>query len=256
MGQEPLILTYKSDGIGEVVLNRPGQRNALNSEMCVALLEAVRDMENDVEVHLVVVRANGPVFCAGADLKERKQMDVDAARERRLKAFAVYDAIETLSKPCIAIVDGPAIGSGGELAASCDFIIASERASFKYPEAIWGLVGATQRLPRIVGKRLAKELMFTGREMSAKEAQAAGLVNSVVAVDRLDATARALAAQIAAAPAHAIRLAKRCIDEGMETDRHGALDIELAAIEEMLAQSDWKQGIASFGAKRNGRRDG
>jgi enoyl-CoA hydratase len=252
MGQEPIILTNKSNGIGEIVLNRPAQRNALNTAMCVALLAAVNDMELDAELRVVMVRASGPVFCAGADLKERQEMDADAVRARRLKAFAVYDAIESLSKPCIAIVDGPVIGSGGEIAASCDFIIASERASFRYPEAVWGSVGATQRLPRIIGKPFTKELMFSGREMPAQEARAVGLVNRVVAVDELDATARALAAQIAAAPADALRLAKRCIDRGMETDRRGALGIELAAIEEMLTQTDWKQGIAAFGKRSKG----
>lgn len=252
MSNESTVLVLKTDGIGEIILNRPEQRNALNNAMCEELLQAVRSMERDDDIRVVIIRANGPVFCAGADLKERKGMDVDAVRARRLKAFAAYDAIENLSKPCLAMVHGAAVGSGGEIASACDFIIASEEASFRTPEAVWGTVGATQRLPRIIGKQLAKELMFTGRALSAQEAKQAGLVLHVFPVAELEGEVRKMAAQIAAAPAKAMRLAKRCIDQGMETDRRGALAIELLAIEELLAEADWKAGIASFGNSGSG----
>ena len=114
-------------------------------------------------VRLVFVRGNGPVFCGGADLNERKGKSEEWIRERRMSAFAAYGALESLPMPCVALVHGAAIGSGVEIAAACDFIVATPSATFRTPEAQRGTVGATQRLPRILGKRLAKDLMFTGR---------------------------------------------------------------------------------------------
>lgn len=174
-------------------------------------------------------------------------MSEDEVRARRLKAFAAYDALERLPMPVIAIVHGAAVGSGCEIAAACDFIVATPNASFRTPEALWGTVGATQRLPRILGKRLAKDLMFTGRTLSAAEAQTAGLVSYIVPPNELDATVAALAKAIVDAPQGALRLAKHCIDQGMEVDPRGALAVELLAIEKNLARNTWRAGIAGFG---------
>src|SRR5262249_23452493 len=153
----------------------------------------------DADVRVVFVRGAGPVFCAGADLKERKEMSVDDVRNRRLRGYAAYHALETLPMPAIAVVHGAALGSGAEIAASCDFILATPQATFAPPEAMWGTVGATQRLPRVLGKRLAKDLMFTGRKLTAEEARAAGLVTRIVAADQLEAALAELAQTIAKA---------------------------------------------------------
>jgi len=235
-----------ADGIATITLNRPDQRNALNLAMCDALLDAVRRAGADHGVRVVVMRAAGPAFSAGADLKERQGMTEDQVRTRRLRAFAAYDAIETLAKPAIAVVHGPCYGSGCEIATACDFAIAGTRATFCYPEASRGSVGATQRLPRIVGTRMAKDLMFTGRVVHADEALRLGLVTRVVPDADLERTVREVAAQIAAAPPLALRLAKRCIDKVPETDRAGALANELMAIEEALAADEWRAGAAAF----------
>jgi enoyl-CoA hydratase len=176
------------------------------------------------------------VFCAGADLKERQGMDEAQVRHRRMRAFAAYGALEVLPMPAIAVVEGAAVGSGCEIAAACDFVVATPAASFRIPEAIRGTVGATQRLPRILGKRLAKDLMFTGRTLSAEEAERHGLVARIVARDELEAALADIAKIILAAPAHAMRLAKRSIDRGVERDPKGALEEEIAAIEEQLAR--------------------
>lgn len=109
-------------------------------------------------------------------------------RERRMKGFTAYAALEALPMPAIAVVQGPAVGSGCEIAGACDFIVATPEASFRTPEAIRGTVGATQRLPRILGKRLAKDMMFTGRTLSAEEASEAGLVSRLVSVSDLEST--------------------------------------------------------------------
>ena len=233
------------DGLAHITLNRPDARNALNSVMCEALVAATRRARED-GARCVLVQAMGSVFCAGADLKERQGMGDDAVRARRLKAFAAYDALEHLPMPAIAVVEGPAVGSGVEIAAACDFIIATPSATFRTPEALWGTVGATQRLPRIIGKRLAKDLMFTGRALGAEEAREAGLVARVVAPEALAACLAEITATILKAPPAAMALAKRCVDEGLERDPRGALATEILAIEESLAAAEWRQKMADF----------
>ena len=160
-------------------------------------------------------------------------------RERRLAGFDAYAALESLPMPTIAVVEGPAIGSGCELAGACDFIVATPAASFRTPEAVRGTVGATQRLPRILGKRLAKDLMFTGRDLGAEEAREAGLVSRLVPASDLERTLEEIRKTIVNAPQESLKLAKRCIDRGIELDPKGALDTEIAAIEEQLAGGSW-----------------
>ena len=224
-------------GVATVTLNRPESRNALNLEMCDRLISISREIKSDEGVKLVLVGANGPVFCAGADLKERQGMNEAQVRERRMKGFAAYAALEALPMPAIAVVQGPVVGSGCEIAAACDFIVATPDASFRTPEALRGTVGATQRLPRILGKRLAKDLMFTGRDLGAEEARQAGFVSRIVA--DLDMAMNDLKATILKAPPLALQLAKRAIDQGIERDPKGAREIEIAAIEEQLASGRW-----------------
>ncbi|HEX6412770.1 MAG TPA: enoyl-CoA hydratase/isomerase family protein [Burkholderiales bacterium] len=221
-----------ANGVATIALNRPEVRNALNLEMCDALIETTKSLD----ARLVFVRGNGPVFCGGADLNERKGKSEQWVRERRMRAFAAYAALEALPMPCIALVHGAAIGSGVEIAAACDFIVATADATFRTPEAQRGTVGATQRLPRILGKRLAKDLMFTGRALTAQEARDAGLV---ARIGDLDEERRAIAESILKAPALALKLAKRTIDRGIELDPKGALEVELEAIEEQLAAGQW-----------------
>ena len=160
-------------------------------------------------------------------------------RERRLKGFAAYAALEALPMPAIAVVQSAALGSGVEIAAACDFIVALPDASFGTPEALRGTVGATQRLPRVLGKRLAKDLMFTGRRLSAEEAKAAGFVARVFPHENFESSLQEIITTILAAPPAAMRLAKRCIDRGVELDPQGALALELEAIDEQLASGQW-----------------
>lgn len=231
------VLVERRGGVATITLNRPESRNALNLAMCEALLAAAQGM--DAAVRLVFVRAKGPAFCAGADLKERQGMGAAQVRERRMTAFAAYAALEALPMPAIAVVEGPAVGSGCEIAAACDFIVATPQASFRIPEALRGTVGATQRLPRILGKRLAKDLMFTGRSLDAEEAERHGLVARLVPADELEGVLAALSTTILDAPAQSLRLAKRAIDRGVELDPAGALAAEIAAIEEQIAAGAW-----------------
>ena len=224
-----------AEGVATIALDRPQARNAVNLEMCEALIHATAQVGNDIRV--VFVRGNGPAFCGGADLKERAGKSEAWVRERRLKAFMAYEALEALPMPCIALVHGAAVGSGVEIAAACDFIVATPDATFRTPEAQRGTVGATQRLPRVLGKRLAKDLMFTGRALGAEEALRAGLVSRLS--DNLDLAAAEIAKQITQAPPLALALAKRCIDRGVELDPAGARRTEIEAIDEQLSSGSW-----------------
>jgi len=221
--------------VATLALDRPEARNALNLEMCEALLQVTNEIA-EKKVKLVFIRGNGPAFCGGADLNERKGKSEEWIRARRLKAFAAYGALEALPMPCVALVHGAAIGSGVEIAAACDFIVATPDATFRTPEAQRGTVGATQRLPRILGKRLAKDLMFTGRALTAGEALQAGFVSRV---GDLETAKREIAEAILKAPPLALKLAKRAIDRGIELDPAGALQAEIEAIEEQLAAGQW-----------------
>ncbi len=235
------------DNVATLTLNRPESRNALSLVMCQELIHACRALSQQTDVHVVLIDALGTSFCAGADLKERQTMTTADLVARRVEGFTAYAAIEALPMPVIAVVQGPAFGSGGEVMAACDFVLASTQACVKYPEVGWGTIGATQRLPRIVGRRMAKELLFTGRVVDAQEALALGLVNHVYAPEELQVKARAMAEAIAKCNPLTTRLTKRSIDQGLDTTREGALGVELLAIQENLKGSDWKTAIAKFG---------
>ena len=226
-------------GVATITLDRPEARNALNGAMCEDLRRAAMTAAADEKVKIVLVRGAGPVFCAGADLKERPGKTEDDIRARRIKGFAAYHALESLPMPAIAIVHGAALGSGVEIAAACDFIVATPDAVFGTPEVLRGTVGATQRLPRVLGKRLAKDLMFTGRRLTAEEARAAGFVSRVVQPADLENTLKEIQEVIVKASPDVLRYAKQCIDRGVELDPRGALGLELMAIEDQLASGTW-----------------
>jgi enoyl-CoA hydratase len=233
------ILYSVEGGVATVMLDRPEARNALNGAMCDELRAACERAAADSAVRLVLVRGNGPVFCAGADVKERQGMSKEQVRERRMKAFTAYAALEALPMPSIAVVQGAALGSGAEIAAACDLVVALPDAVFGTPEALRGSVGATQRLPRVLGKRLAKDLMFTGRRLTADEAMQHGLVARVFPHESFESSLQKIVSAILSAPPAAMRLAKRCIDQGVELDPVGALALEIAAIDEQLASGQW-----------------
>jgi enoyl-CoA hydratase len=249
MGYETVILNV-TDGIATLRLNRPDQRNALNLQMCDDLKAAAETVAASTTIRVLLVAANGPAFCGGADLKERENKDAEWVRERRRRSYAAYAALSALEVPMVAVLEGPCAGSGCEIAAICDFIWASDKASFRYPEAQWGTVGATQRLPRIIGKAMAKELMFTGRAVLADEARAIGLINRLMPADKLWENVNALAVQIAKAPPLAMKLAKRCIDQGMETTLEHGIALEKEAVEQSLANKEWSAGVQAFANRK------
>lgn len=244
---EASTVKLRLDGsIARVTLARPAARNALNLAMCGELREAFARIAKEDGIRVVLIDAEGPVFCAGADLKERTGKDEQWVRERRQAAYAAYDAILRCTRPVVAVLQGPVVGSGGEIAMSCDFAIASEAVNFRFPEPQWGTVGATQRLQRVIGRQRAKELLFTGRVMPVAEAYSLGLVARVATAEELPRLADEIAQAIAAAPPHAMILTKQAVDRGGETSLTEGLKIEFEAVERCLAETDWKSGIDRF----------
>lgn len=244
-------IDIRHDGaVAHVTLDRPAARNALNLRMCVALKAAFEELDGAPDIRVVLLAANGPVFCAGADLKERQGRDEAWVRQRRIASFAAYETIERCAKPVVAVLDGPVVGSGGEIAMACDFAIASRKVTFRFPEPQWGTVGATQRLQRVIGKRRAKELLFTGRAMPVEEAYGLGLVARVV--DDIGAAAQEVAEAIAKAPSLAMQLTKQAVDLGEEVALATGIRTEMAAIERLLADGQWRKGIEDFGQKVGG----
>ncbi|MGV3654090.1 MAG: enoyl-CoA hydratase/isomerase family protein [Noviherbaspirillum sp.] len=243
-------VTVAQDGaIATLTLNRPEARNAINAQMCRDLLTATAQLGNDDSVRVVLVRGAGKVFCAGMDIKEQQSLSTSDMLGRRALGFTAYGALERLPKAVICVAHGSAYGGGCEIVAACDFTLASAEAKFCYPEVAWGAVGATQRLPRFAGTRMAKELLFTSRVFDAAEAKEIGLVNHVYQPDALDAAVMEMALKIAAAQPRTVQLTKRCLDQGVETTREGAMAIELLAIEENMRLTDWKDAIGDFGRK-------
>ncbi|MFJ8750406.1 enoyl-CoA hydratase/isomerase family protein [Streptomyces sp. NPDC102441] len=247
--EAPRVIHTVTDGIAHVALARPHARNAVDLPMCRELRSVFEEIDADDGIRVVLLSAQGPAFCAGADLKERAGRDASWVRRRRLASFAAYEAIEQCRHPVVALVHGAVVGSGGEITLAADFAVAAESTTFRFPEPHWGTVGATQRLQRVIGKRRAKELLFTGRSMHSAEALDLGIVSRLVPDDQLAGTGAEIAGTIAKAPALAIALTKRAVDLGGETDLDRGIRIEMAAIEQCLSDGGWRDGVDRFAGR-------
>jgi enoyl-CoA hydratase/carnithine racemase len=221
------IIYKKEGGIATITLNRPEALNALSKKMVEELILTLVDIDYDDSVNVVVLKGAGRAFCAGMDLKDYPLGE--NITKNPVAAFGPWQAIEDLCKPVVAAVQGYAITGGYLLAISCDIIIASEEAKFADTHAKWGLVpygGETQRLPRLIGSKRAKEMMFTSDMITAAEAERYGMVNRVVPLDQLDNTALELAKKINQNSQRAVRAIKWLINRGGEMDLAGALRYE------------------------------
>jgi enoyl-CoA hydratase/carnithine racemase len=251
MTTAPLHLLTVEDGVAVVTLNRPEALNSLNRALrleLMALFPAL-DLREDVKV-IVLTGAGDKAFCTGADLKERSARTTEEmVRERYYMTGKTNDLIASVSKPVIAAIKGYCMAGGYELVLQCDIAIASDNAVFSLPEVTHGFfpgAGACQRLPRLVGYQLAKELILTGRRWDAKEALALGLVNRVVPLDRVIEEALAMARQIAAHPAVGVVQAKRALDQAMETPLAAGLRYDLEAWIGCMHSNEWKEKLAGF----------
>ncbi|XBI47714.1 hypothetical protein VPH35_111603 [Triticum aestivum] len=247
-------LSAPDSGIVELRLERPEARNAIGKEMLKGLRSAMDKVKADSTANVVLVASSVPkVFCAGADLKERRLMGPSEVREFVNTLRATFSSFEALPIPTIAVVEGAAFGGGLELALSCDLRICGESATFSLPETGLAIIpgaGGTQRLPRIVGRARAKELIFTGRRFDATEAVNMGVVNYCVPGGEAYQKALELAREINQKGPLAIRMAKKAINEGVEVDLSSALAVEEECYEQVLHTQDRLEGLAAFAEKR------
>ena len=243
------IILKKENGIATIIFNRPDALNALNNQTRADFRDAMNDIREDDEIKVVIITGEGRGFVTGSDIKELKRTTpLEAHNITRLGSI-----IENLEIPVIAAVNGFALGGGCEIVMACDIIIASEKAKFGQPEVNIGVIpggGGTQRLQRVVGVYKAKELIFTGDIIDAKEAERIGLVNKVVPPDELEAAAREIAEKIAAKSAAAIKLAKAAINRGMQTDLKTGLEYEQELYSLALTTEDKAEGIEAYMEKR------
>ncbi|MBN1613126.1 MAG: enoyl-CoA hydratase/isomerase family protein [Deltaproteobacteria bacterium] len=216
------IIVERKDGVAKVILNRPEAMNALDEEMLTEMAAAFRELDAEEGVHVIILTGAGRAFSAGRDLR-----GVLESRER--VGGARYRVLEEIGKPVIAAVNGPCFTGAFELALCADIVIASEKALFGDTHARFGLIpggGQTQRLPRQIGPKKAKELLFTCEPVTAQEALRLGIVNRVVPAEQLDEAAMEMAGKILRNIPEAIRTMKSLVNEGMKTDLESGLRME------------------------------
>jgi enoyl-CoA hydratase len=258
---ETLLVEHRADDIFVVTINRPAAANALNTVLGRELLALFSEIIADPDaVRTVVLTGSGErAFCAGADLKERLGM-TDAQWNAQHYVFErMIKAILECPVPVIAAVNGAAFGGGCELALGCDFIYASRTARFALPEVTLGIMpgaGGTQNLPRALGARRAKELIYCGRPFSAEEAHGWGLVNRLCEPADLLPETLAVAQTIAANAPIAIRQAKRAIDLGGQMSLADGMAFEAEAYTRMVGTEDRREGVRAFNEKRKPRFEG
>ena len=247
-------LYEKSEGIATITINRPDALNALNVETLKEISSRIADAKEDQNIKVIILTGAGDrAFCAGADLNMMK--GTGAYKGMHLSQFGqkLTMEIEELKKPVIAAINGYALGGGLELAMACDLRIASENARLGQPEVNVGLIpgwGGTQRLPRFVGKGIAKELIFTGKRIDAKTAERHGLLNKVVPLDQLESTVKEIASELMNKSPIAIELAKQLINNSTEIDPRVGLINEAEAFGVLASTEDFKEGVSAFLEKR------
>lgn len=250
-----MTVSLQKDGpIGILTLQRPDVFNCLNLETLVTLRGLIHQISQDGDIRVVIVTGAGDkAFCSGADLRERRTMSPPQVDEYIRTIRDTFTELEKLPKPVIAAINGLALGGGTELALACDLRIMSEHAQMGLTETSLGIIpgaGGTQRLPRLVGKGIAKELIFTARRVFPDEALSIGLINRIVPADELMTTAVSLAEQIADNAPLALAQAKFAIDCGVEVELATGLQLESNAYKLLVPTKDRLEGLAAFQEKR------
>ena len=251
---ESVLLVEEENSVATLTLNRPEVMNSFNFAMLHALRDQIESIRFKPETRVVIITAAGEkAFCAGADLKERATLPPEKVKEYIFTIRNLFTSIEQLNKAVIAAVNGVALGGGTELALACDIRIASTSATMGLTETRLAIIpgaGGTQRLPRLVGRGKAKELIFTGQRIGAEEAMRIGLVNQICDPKDLLDECKKMAAMICEAGPVAIEQAKYAINHGLETDLHTGLAIESNAYWVCIPTEDRLEGLAAFKEKR------
>lgn len=248
------IIFKVEDKIALITFNRPKALNALNQELLTEFSQALDEIAGNEEIRVLVLTGTGDkAFVAGADITELAKFNPLEAKLFSKKGQTTINKLQELAIPVIAAVNGFALGGGSEIALACDFIYASENANFGLPEITLGLIpgfGGTQRLPRLVGSNLAKELVFTGKMLSAAEAKDVGMVNKICSTNDLLKDVMKTAGVIASKGKVSLRAAKQVINNGLNVDLQTGCNIEIDAFAVCMASCDAKEGTAAFLEKR------
>ncbi len=251
---DPVILAEEKDQVLILTLNRPQAMNSFNFAQVEALTEQIAQVRFRPEIRVVILTGAGEkAFCAGADLKERATLTELQVNEFLFKQRNLFTSIEDLNKPVIAAINGAAFGGGTEITLACDIRIAASTATMGLTETRLAIIpgaGGTQRLPRLIGRGKAKELIYTGRRVSAQEALEIGLVNKVCEPGALLDESRKMAAEMCLAGPLALEQAKKAINCGLETDLHTGIAIETDAYRVLIPTEDRLEGLAAFREKR------
>lgn len=248
------LLFEKKDAIAYVIINRPKVLNALNSATMQELRAVFTELKDDRAIRAVILTGSGEkAFVAGADIGELNKNNAVEAKEYTHRGQSVLDLIENLGKPVIACINGFALGGGCEIAMACTMRLASENAKIGQPEVKLGLIpgyGGSQRLPRLVGKGIAMQLVLTGEMISAQEAHRIGLVNEVLPAGQLIARAEAIAQAIIKNAPLAIQYCMEAVNHGMEMTQQEGLYLEATLFAVCCATEDKNEGTAAFLEKR------
>lgn len=254
------LLVESADGVAVVTVNRPEKRNPLDHETIEALDECFEQLGSDDAVKTIIVTGAGEkAFVAGADLSQVTKLDALSGRRWGLRGQQVFSRIEALDKPVIAALNGWALGGGLELAMACHIRVAAEHARVGQPEVKLGIVpgyGGTQRLPRLIGRGPALEMLLTGDPITAQEAHRLGLVNHVVPADELMPRCREIAGKILKNGPVAVTLILQAVRRGLEMPLADALDWEASQFGLSCATADIKEGTQAFLEKREPRFEG
>lgn len=247
------ILCEIESAVAVVTINRP-PINPLNTQVLTELAEIMGELEANSEVGAIILTGQGEkAFVAGADIHQMLELDHIGMMEMNNVSRQAFSKIENLSKPVIAAVNGLALGGGCELALACDLRISTEKARFAFPEMSLGIIpgaGGTQRLQRLVGQTVAKELLYFGEMIDAQRALDIHLINKVVPAEELLSTAKEWAHKLVQKPAVALRMMKTAVNAGASVDLETALTIESACFANAFATQDRKEGMQAFVEKR------
>ncbi len=252
MSYETIILN-RQEGIGYLTINRPKVFNAINNQMIEEMKRAIEEFHQDKLVGVVIITGTGKAFQTGADIEELSQMSPLEILQWNQGVVENFDALEKMRQPVIAAINGYALGGGLELALACTIRIAADSAKMGLPEVKIGILpgaGGTQRLPRLIGKGLAAEMILTGEMIDAKEAYRIGLVNRVVPAKQLMATAEEIGRKILRNAPIAVALAKDAIEVGKNLPLDGAIQYAQKNCITCFSTEDMKEGTAAFLEKR------